>query len=244
MKTIVLQYPKQKTMYNPSKPAVKIDSNNQFLQPNDQKVLNQKSLNVVDRLYQQEEKKRNKIQKLKQDQERSLTPIKVSFISKKSQQILDTKNLKPFLERQNELVQEKKMRAELQKILVTQEQEEEIESNKILPSRSLSQFIKDSQDWVQYKEFKKQQLADEIQNQNEQSFKPLINPKSAEIADKKMKKSGLYLVDQADRLAMPIRQSFTFQKENYSFSPCINAKSRQLANKYKFQRSQSPWNQY
>ncbi|CAD8052606.1 unnamed protein product [Paramecium sonneborni] len=243
MKTLVLQYPKQKTMYNPSKPAVKIDANNQFLQNNDLKILNQKNVNVVDRLYQQEEKKRNKIEKLKQEQERSLTPTKISFINKKSQQILDTKNLKPFLERQNELVQEKKMRAELQKILATQELEE-FESNKILPSRSHSQFIKDSQDWVQYKELKKQQLADEIQIKNEQSFRPLINPKSVEIADKKMKKSGLYLVDQADRLAMPIRQSFNFEKENYSFSPCINAKSRQLANKYKFQRSQSPWNQY
>ncbi|CAD8136254.1 unnamed protein product [Paramecium pentaurelia] len=243
MKTLVLQYPKQKTMYNPSKPAVKIDTNNQFLQTHDLKASNQKSLNVVDRLYQQEEKKRNKIQKLKQEKERSQTPTKISFISKKSQQILENKNLKPFLERQNELVQEKKMRAELQKILATQEQEE-VESYKVLPSRSHSQFIKDSEDWVQYKEFKKQQLADEIQNQNEQSFRPLINPKSAEIADKKMKKSGLHLIDQADRLAMPIRQSFSFEKENYSFSPCINAKSRQLANKYKYQRSQSPWNQY
>ncbi|CAK90942.1 unnamed protein product (macronuclear) [Paramecium tetraurelia] len=243
MKTLVLQYPKQKTMYNPSKPAVKIDTNDQFLQSHDQNIPNYKSLNVVDRLYQQEEKKRDKIQRLQEEKERSLTPNKFCFINKKSQQILDTKNLKPFLERQNELIQEKKMKAELQKILATQEQEE-FESQKMVPSRSHSQFIKDSQDWVQYKEFKKQQLADEIQNQNEQPFRPLINPKSAEIADKRMKKSGLHLIDQADRLAMPIRQSFTFQKENYNFQPCINSKSRQLADKYKYQRSQSPWNQY
>ncbi|CAD8149122.1 unnamed protein product [Paramecium pentaurelia] len=74
------------------------------------------------------------------------------------------------------------------------------------------------------------------QNQNVQPFRLSINPKSVEIAEKKMKKSELPLIDQADRLAMPRRPSFTFQKVKLQFSPCINTKSRQLGNKYKYQR--------
>ncbi|CAK64319.1 unnamed protein product (macronuclear) [Paramecium tetraurelia] len=238
MSALILSYPKQQAMYNPEKPAILLEGNTQ---QSNKEVKQSHQLNVVDRLYQQDEKKKTKIKLLQQEKDSSLTPKQKSYVNKQSQKLLNNLQLKPFLQRQEEVWQEKRMKEEFQKLLVVQE-EEQIQKNIIIPTRSLSQFIKDSQNWVQYKEQKKQHLLEERKIQNEHSFKPALNPKSLQIAEEKMKKSGLNQVDQKDRLSMPKRDSIPNQKENYNHSPCINPKSRMIVEKNKQQRSKSPWN--
>ncbi|CAD8153822.1 unnamed protein product [Paramecium pentaurelia] len=239
MSALILSYPKQKAMYNPQKPAILLEGNNQkcikeFKQSH--------QLNVVNRLYQQDEQKKNKIKLLQKEKDISLTPKQKSYVNKQSQKLLNNLQLKPFLQRQDDVLQEKKMKEEFQKLLLIAQEEDQLQKNTIIPTRSHSQFIKDSQNWVEYKEQKKLNLLKEINTQNVYSFKPVLNKKSLQIADQKMKKSSLNQVDKVDRLSILIRESLENQKENHSYSPCINTKSRMIVEQNKQQRSKSPWN--